>query len=244
VSDEPLFVRIRRDGAAADVDPSGARISGSAAALIAAIRAAVEARDDPIAADRAWSRAGALHDPEVLDQALAAVAPSLGVPILAGLRRRRLRDSARIALQTTRSLDTLCLVSAVLGAVGVREDAAALEIVAVHPNVTLHGATALANVSHWEGRAALLRLLSRVDGAERVLVIDCLLPFVREGAVRLALVRDAFTGLDEPHAAAIAPAVVDTLDLAAWLDEPRTSDDLREAARRILTLAGRTADGA
>jgi len=36
VSDEPLFSRVRRDGAAADIDPSEAGVSGSADALIAA----------------------------------------------------------------------------------------------------------------------------------------------------------------------------------------------------------------
>ena len=48
---------------------------------------------------------------------------------------------------------------------------------------------------------------------------------------------DAFTGLDETHAREIAPAVAETLQLEAWLDEPRTQEELREAAQRILELA-------
>jgi len=235
---ESLFERIGREGADVEVDGPAVGAEGSTEELVAAIRAAVDARDDAAAAD-AWSRAGALHDPETLDRALAAVAPVMGVPFLTGLRRRRLRDSARCALRSTRSVGALRLLAAVLGAVGTREDAAALETIAVHPAFTLHGATALANLDHWEGRASLLRLLSRVHGAERVLVIDRLLPFVREGAVRLALVRDAFVGLDDESAREIAPAVVDALDLAAWLDEPRTSEELRGAARVVLVFAGR-----
>jgi len=57
--------------------------------------------------------------------------------------------------------------------------------------------------------------------------------------VRLALVRDAFVGLEEQHGREIAPAVADALDLPAWLGEPRASEELRESARHILTLAGR-----
>jgi hypothetical protein len=244
VSTEPLIEQLRRVGPAVEIAAVEAfgeepRSTGAATELIAAIRAAVGATDPTIAAE-AWTRAGALHDPETLDEALAAVAPSIGVPILTGMRRRRLRDAARVALQTTTCVGTLRLVGAILGAVGESEDAAVLETVAAHPALTLHGATALANLSHWEGRAALLRLLSRVSGAERVLVIDRLLPFVREPAVRLALVRDGFTDLDDEHAREIAPAVAEALDLASWLDEPRTSDELREAARAVLAHAGRS----
>jgi len=242
VSPEPLLTRLERDGADAPIAAPEPNRNASVEGLVAAIRAAIDARADPSSAAEAWIRAGALHDPETLDQALATVAPVMGVPILAGVRRRRLRDSARDALRATPSVGALRLAAAVLGAVGASDDAAALETIAVHPALTLHGATALANLNHWEGRASLLRLLSRVGGAERVLVIDRLLPFVREPAVRLALVRDAFTGLDAEHAREVAPAVVDALDLAAWLDEPRTSDELRAAARRILELAGRPAD--
>ena len=71
------------------------------------------------------------------------------------------------------------------------------------------------------------------------LVIDRLLPFVRQPAVRLSLVRDAFTGLSEEHAREVAPAVVEILDLAHWLEEPQTSEELRAAARSILEIAAR-----
>jgi hypothetical protein len=59
-----------------------------------------------------------------------------------------------------------------------------------------------------------------------VLVIDRLLPHVREPAVRLALVRDAFTGLDETHAREIAPAVAETLQLYDQLLAELEREDL------------------
>jgi hypothetical protein len=236
---QPLLDRLALHGADADCGALEAAGPGDATRLIAAIRRAVELRDAPDDALAAWDEAGALHDPETLDEALAAVAPGLGIPFVSGLRRRRLRDAARRAFRKTSRPGTLRLLAAVLGAVGKRDDAEVLETVALHPAFTLHGATALANLSHWQGRAALLRVLSRVHGAERVLVIDRLLPFVGEPAVRLALVRDAFTGLAEDHAREIAPAVAETLQLEGWLAEERTPEDLREAARRILALAGR-----
>ncbi len=242
MSTEPLLARLRRDGAAADgvapyvaADDSGD--GRDAGPLIAALRRAVEARDDCAAASAAWDEAGELHDPGTLDAALGALAPTMGLPFVTGMRRRRLREAARGALAETTRPGALRLAVAVIGAVGGREDAVDLELVAAHPAFTHHGATALANLAHREGRAALLRLLSRVGGAERVLVIDRLLPFVREPVVRLALVRDAFTGLGEEHAREIAPAVAETLGLRAWIDEPRTSEELRAAARRILSLA-------
>jgi len=238
---EPLLAQLARARDEVTIAPARPTPSPSVDDLVAAIRAAVDLRDDEAAAEQAWTRAGALHDPEALDQALARIAPTLGVPILSGMRRRRLRDAARQALRATRSVGALRLLAAVLGAVGASDDAAALELIASHPALTLHGATALANLNHWEGRASLLRVLSRVNGAERVLVIDRLLPFVREPAVRLALVRDAFIGLGDEYAREIAPAVVDRLDLASWLDEERTSEELRAAARHILHLAGRDA---
>lgn len=233
----PLLDRLARLGAEADCGPDVTAHAPDATRLIAAMRRAVELREEPDEALAAWEEAGGLHDPETLDEALVAVTPGLGVPFLSGLRRRRLCEGARRALRATACPGTVRLLVAVLGAVGGREDAAVIETAAVHPAFTLHGATALANLSHWEGRAALLRLLSRVHGAERVVVIDRLLPFVREPAVRLALVRDAFQGLAEPHAREIAPAVVDALQLADWLAEPRTPPELRAAAERILALA-------
>ena len=233
----PLLERLVRQGALADCGPADDVAAGDAQRLIAAVRRAIDLRDDAEQSLAAWDEAGELHDPETLDEALGAVAPGLGVPFLAGMRRRRLRDAARAALSRTTRPGTLRLLAAMLGAVGGREDAPALESMAVHPAFTLHAATALANLGHWEGRASLLRVLTAVQGPERVLVIDRLLPHVREPAVRLALVRDGFTGLDEMHAREIAPAVVDALELEAWLDEPRTQEELREAARRILQLA-------
>jgi len=241
VTPAPLLERLALRGAAADAGEGSAEGAADLERLVAALRRGVQDREDAGASLAAWDEAGGLHDPETLDAALVAVTPGLGVPFLSGLRRRRLRESARSVLRHTTRAGTLRLAAAVLGAVGGREDAGELECIAVHPAFTLHAATALANLDHWEGRAALLRLLSRVGGAERVLVIDRLLAFVREPAVRLALVRDAFTGLDEEHAREIAPAVADTLRLADWLDEPRTPDELKDAARRILALAGASA---
>jgi len=242
MSDAPLLDRLSLHGADAEValpdeTPADAESGGRLDELVAAMRRAVEMREDAANALAAWDEAGSLHDPETLDVALAAVTPGIGVPFLSGMRRRRLRDSARTAFRHTVRPGTLCLLAAVLGAVGGRDDVPAIESAAVHPAFTLHAATALANLSHWEGRAALLRLLSQVGGEERVLVIDRLLPFVREPAVRLALVRDAFTDLAEEHAREIAPAVADALTLEGWLDEPRTPDELKAAARRILELA-------
>mgnify|MGYP001325406962 CR=1 FL=1 len=246
MSTRPLLDRLRDDGPGAALDetaPQGVARDAPAGVdeLVAAIQRAVAA---PAESDgtSAWDAAGDAHDPETLDGALAVVAPSVTVPFLGGRRRRRLRDSARHALTRTARAGTLRLLVAILGAVGTQEDVPPLELVAAHPALTLHGATALANLQHWEGRAALLRLLSRTDGDARVVVIDRLLPFVREPAVRLALVRDAFRGLDDAHARAIAPAVADCVDLRAMLGDARTPDELRRCAEHVLDLARTASD--
>src|SRR6185503_7909124 len=89
-------------------------------------------------------------------------------------------------------------------AAGTKDDVAALETLARHPAFTLHAATALSNLDHWTARAALLRLLTTTHGATRVIVIDRLLPHIRQPAIRLALVRDALVGLDAASAAEVA----------------------------------------
>ncbi len=173
MSDAPLLERLSLHGADVEValpdeTPADAESGGRLDELVAAMRRAVEMREDAANALAAWDEAGSLHDLETLDAALVAVTPGIGVPFLSGMRRRRLRDSARAAFRHTERPGTLCLLAAVLGAVGGRDDVPAIESAAVHPAFTLHAATALANLSHWEGRAALLRLLSQTHGEERV----------------------------------------------------------------------------
>ncbi len=235
MSDRSVLERLRADGPGATLDDGG-HDSVGARELVSSIRAAVGARGEPRVELEAWDTAGRRHSPATLDEALGTVAPALGVPLLSGLRKRRLRESALRVLDVTCFVGTVQLLLAVLGATGRGYDAERIEEFALHPALALHAVTALASMSAWEGRAALLRLLSRTDGAERVVVIDRLLAFVREPVVRLALVREGFVGLADEHAREIAPAVVDALGLADWLTEERTPEDLRERARVIIAL--------
>jgi hypothetical protein len=230
----PLLERIRRDGASAEVgdEPRG---TPDAAFVASRLRAAAALPPDESArALAAWDEAGARHDPATIDAVLAELTSGGWVPFVGAASRKRLRLSARAALASTRRRGTLELALALLGAVGRKEDAEALEAAARHPAFTLHAATALSNLDHWQGRASLLRLLAATDGAERVVVIDRLLPHVREPAVRLALVRDALTGLAPEHAREVAPDIAAMLDVKSLADDPKTPADLRAGARAVL----------
>lgn len=232
-----LLDRLQRDGARASL-PERRGGSPDPRLVTDNVRCAVET-DDATLALAGWDAAGRAHDPDTLDQVLSELTRRGPLPFLGGGRIRDLLRGARAALAQTNHVGTLQLAAAVIGAVGERRDVPALETIAAHPALALHGVTALANLRHRDGRAALLRLLSRTQGETRVLVIDRLLAHCREPAVRLALVRDAFVGLEDEHAREVAPAVAATLDLAQWLEQPRVPDDLRQAARHILRLAGR-----
>ncbi len=232
----PLYERIAADPRV-DIsdDPSGARdLEGVAAAL----SRAASATDDH-AASAAFDEAGALHDLATLDAVLAKTVGGGPLAFLRGVRRRRLRDLARAALEGTAHPGALRLAAALLGAVGDKSDVEGLETVAAHPSFTLHGATALANMSNRAALGALLRLLTRTDGDARVIVIDRLLAHIREPAVRLALLRDALTGLDDRPASEIAPAIVQAMDVRSIATDSAAPDDLRAAADRLLDLAGR-----
>lgn len=229
--------RIRRDGAAADVPP-GERGRPDAKSVAERIRTAMSlAPEDAARIVAVWDEAGARHDPESLDAALAQLTAGGWVPFVGAHSRRGLRDSARIALAGTRQAGTVELAAAVLGAAGTKEDAEVLETLARHPAFTLHAATALSNLAHWEGRASLLRLLRLGDGPSRVIVIDRLLPHVREAAVRLALVRDALVGLAPEHAREVATDIAALCTVKDCIDDPTAPDDLKAGARLVLEHA-------
>jgi hypothetical protein len=230
----PLVDRIRRDGASADVADEP-RETPDAAFVAARLRAAAALPPEESARALAvWDEAGARHDPATIDAVLGELTAGGWVPFVGARGRKGLRLSARAAMAGTRRRGTLELAVAVLGAIGRKEDAEALEIVARHPAFTLHAATALSNLDHWQGRASLLRLLTQTNGAERVVVIDRLLPHLREPAVRLALVRDALTGLAPEHAREVAPDIAAMLDVRSLADNPKTPEDIRAGARAVL----------
>ena len=129
------------------------------------------------------------------------------------------------------------LALAVVGELGGREDARSLETLGIHPRLTLHAATALANLDAWEGRLSLLRLLNQTNGDARVSVIDRLLPHTTQPAVRLALLRDALPGLDPICAREVAPDIAAACDARGVADDPKAADDLRRAARDVLRAA-------
>jgi hypothetical protein len=232
---ESLLTRIRREGAAADVPPAD-RLPADADEVTRLVLEAshLDPRREADRISALWEQAGRLHDVEALDDALGRVASGSWIPFLGAANRKRLRRAARVALERTTSAGALELAIAVLGETGSDEDAPALEALAVHPAFTLHATTALSNLAHWQGRAALLRLLTRTQGASRVTVIDRLLPHVREPAVRLALVRDALRGLAPEHAAEVAPDIVAMCTVRDCLTDPDAPEDLKEGARLVL----------
>lgn len=231
-----VVARIRRDGAAAGLAsmPGG---DLTPARVLELLRAASLA-DEPDERLRLADEAGQVGDLEVLDRVLAGFAPPTGLPFVGALGRRRLRALARDVGPRTASVGTVGLMAALLGEFGDKRDVDFLEVVASHPALTLHGATALARLPPDEARIALLRLLHCTEDAARVVVLDRLLPFVRLAVVRLGIVRDGFGGLSDEHAREIAPAVVDALRLQTWVDDDRVAPDVRAAARRIVAWAG------
>ncbi len=233
---DALLGQIARDGASAELgsDPAPSPQADRAVELLRA----ASGRDDTELdlALRDWDEAGALHDPEALDSILAALGG--GRSFFTAFRGRKLRRSARGALAGTSRPGTLRLACAILGAFGDRMDVAALEVVAVHPSLTLHGATALANLHHPDAYAALLRLLSRTEAEPRVIVIDRLLALTGHAVVRLALLRDALPGLPEPLAREVAPDISERCDAAGIAADERQAEDVRAGAREVLRLAG------
>jgi hypothetical protein len=232
--DESLLGRIRRDGASAEV-PDEPGETPDAAFVAARLRAAAALpAEESARALATWDEAGARHDPATIDAALAELTAGGWLPFVGARGRKGLRLSARAALAATHRRGTVQLALAVLGAMGKKEDADLLETAARHPAFTLHAATALSNLDHWQGRASLLRLLAQTNGAERVVVIDRLLPHVREPAVRLALVRDALTGLAPEHAREVAPDIAAMLDVKSLAEDPKTPAAIRDGARAVL----------
>jgi hypothetical protein len=236
---DSLLARVRRDGAAVAIPPAE-RGAPDAAFVVGRIRTAMAlAPEDEARIVAVWDEAGARHDPETLDAVLTELTAGGWVPFVGAHGRRRLRDSARVALARTQRAGTIELAAAVLGAAGKKEDADVLETLARHPAFTLHAATALSNLDHWHARAALLRLLTLEDGASRVLVIDRLLPHVREPAVRLALVRDALTGLAPEHAREVAADIAASCTVQDCIDDPDAPPELKAGARLVLEHAAR-----
>lgn len=235
-----LLARVLDDPKAdVPVQPRGVR---DADAVVRFVRAAVALPPDADARIvAAWDAAGALHDPEALDRALLRLTAGGWVPLVGALNRRKLSDSARMALTVTTQPGTVELAVAILGATGTAADVETLEALARHPAFSLHAVTALSNLEPWQGRAALLRLLVTTDGDLRVNVIDRLLPHVREPAVRLALVRDALTGLDDAHAEEVAPDIAAMCDVKACLTDEKATPDVRAGAQNVLGHAARAA---
>ncbi len=243
VGDDSLLARIRSAGAAAAV-PADERGAPDAEFVVERLeRAAALPRDDEAGIVAAWDEAGARHDPSVLDAVLQRTMTGAWIPFVGGRRRRRLRETARLALERTSRPGTIELAAAVVGAVGTKDDVAALEALARHPAFTLHAATALSNLDHWTGRAALLRLLTTTDGAQRVVVIDRLLPHVAQPAVRLALVRDAVVGLAPEHAREVAKDIAAMCTVQQCLDDPDAPQDLKRGARAVLAACGDKQNG-
>lgn len=232
-------VDLRAEGAGGD---AGDRPADPAALVAALRRAAAAMPADEAGALAAFEDAGRLHDPEALDAALRELAGWRLFGFVGAGGRRRLLGAARLAVRRTADPRTLRLAAAFVGELGGRADVDALEVLAAHPALVLHGATALSNLRDREGRAALLRLLHVHRGEARLVVIDRLLPHAAEPAVRLALVRDALVGLDDALAREVAPDIARLCDAAATADDPRAADDVRAGARSVLVHA-RRADG-
>jgi len=235
VSRGPLFAQITADSRAdiGDDAPGAPHVE----AAVEALGRAVSGGDDEVVL-AAFDEAGALHDVLTLDAVVARTVGSGPLSFLRGGHRRRLRDLSRTALARTAHPGALRLATALLGAVGGKPDVPDLETVAAHPSFPLHGVTALANMTTRDALGALLRLIARTEGDARVLVIDRLLAHVREPAVRLALVRDALTGLDDHLAREVAPAIVESMDVRTLASDGAAPEDLRAGAQRLLDLAG------
>jgi hypothetical protein len=240
----PVSKRVAADGAAADLSepaPLDPPTPEEAAGLLRAAAAGV--MTDAADVDGAWNSAaacaGELDGLEALDSVLTQVVPG---GLLSGLswKRRRLRDQARRAVAASPSARAVRLAVAVLGAAGDRHDLAALAALGAHPALTLHVATALANLglNLRDARLALLQLMHRTDGAGRVIVIDRLLMFVGEPTVRLALIRDALVGLAPEHAREVADAIYTSCNVEQGLRDPEASAELRAGARLVLQHRG------
>ncbi|MCG3136119.1 MAG: hypothetical protein HMLKMBBP_03947 [Planctomycetes bacterium] len=232
----PVLDLVREKGAYALFPGASDPATGDAARTRAALdRAAAH----PERAADAYSDAATTCTLEALDEVLAGFR---GWRLIG--RRGRHLAAARTALRTAPTAPAVRLAAAVVGELGEREDVADLETLAAHPELTLHCATALANLRSQDGRAALLRLLHRTAGAERIVVIDRLLAFVTLPAVRLALVRDALAGLDESSAREIAPAIAEACDVRSAAGDPSAGAEVRAGARRILELCSAADSGA
>lgn len=242
-----LLDRLTRDGADVDVPPEpsdpdlpdedgqvGAR---GAAALVALLRRAADALPDEAASLAAWDEAGEIQTPAAIDAARAELTGFRLLGFLRATSRRRLGDAARIALRRTSRAGSLRLAAAFVGELGDEDDLPALETIARHPALTLHGATALANLRSWHGRLALLRLLTTTGGEQRVLVIDRLLPHAGQAAVRLALVRDALPGLSPEHAREVARDIAEVCRCRELAGDASIAAEVRDGARTVLAAA-------
>jgi hypothetical protein len=232
--DESLLDRLLRDGSAVEVAPEDGSAVSSAAELVAALRRAAAALPDETASLAAWDEAGARHTPETIDAAREELTAFRFLGFLRATSRRRLLDAARLALRRTRHAGSLRLAAAFVGELGDEEDVEALTAVARHPALALHGTTALANLRPWRARLALLRLLAETTGEQRVLVIDRLLPHAGQPAVRLALVRDAVTGLSPEHAREVAADIAEICRCRELADDASVTADVRAGARAVL----------
>ena len=76
-----------------------------------------------------------------------------------------------------------------------------------------------------------------------MIVIDRLLPHVREPAVRLALVRDALVGLDAASAAEVAKDIAAMCTVQDCIDDPSAPEDLKAGARLVMAAAASPRQG-
>jgi len=226
---------VRRDGASAGLPHDAGRPPVSTERSVQCLEAACARGLSEGEVLAQWAEAGAFDSFEALDAVLAAILPGGLFKSFSG-RRRRLRDGARMVLVESASVSAVKLGIAVLGAAGDRTDVPLLEELAVHTTLCHYGVTALANLgmSNRAGTGALLRLLHKTASAERVIVIDRLLWFVKEPAVRFALVRDGLRGMEPDDAREVADAIYDSCRVEQGMDDEAASPEVREGCALIL----------
>lgn len=237
---ESILDRVTEQGAEADLGPAAAAPARTdAAEVVRLLRAAADAlaAGEEAKAIALWTDAGRLHDLETLDHVIPEISGRGFFAFAKAGARKKLLRAARAALRQVTEVGAATLAAAIVGEIGGAEDARSLETLGRHPALTLHAATALANLDAMEGRMALLRLLHATSGEARVHVIDRLLAHARQPAVRTALLRDALPGLDGPSAREVAPDIAAACDAKGIAEDPKCAEDLRAAARQVLRAA-------
>lgn len=230
-----VLTLIRESGADAPLEGVDVEVAVSTDGSVAYLEQACGLEPEEAEVLGLWAQAGAFESFEALDAVLTQVVPGGWFKTFTG-RRRRLREGARRVLEESSSAAAVRLAIAVIGAVGDRRDVPILEELAIHPALCHYAVTALAILgqSNRAGKAALLRLLNTVRSAERVIVIDRLLSFVREATVRFALVRDGLVGMEEEHAREVADDIYASCHVEQALNDPAASPEVRAGAELVM----------